>query len=1212
MEKQFLRRFIFILTFILTFISCSYFSFSQECGFGAIFQAKLDQNPNLLNELAQSSGNINNFNPPEEYIIPVVVHIIHSGGPENISDAQVFRAIEILNEGFRGDYDPDHLDTKIRFQLAQTDPKGCATNGIMRVFREVQPCIFTGYETPVPGVLATSIINWPSGQFFNIWVVNCFDHPAVAAQGDYSFPNNPSDGIVIRHDYFGDIGTAVDWVIPSRKATTIIHEMGHAFGLQHIWGPDLFFETPTWFRCHLEAQGDINGDFVSDTPPQETNCCDCLPENSCQIETPDKEDDIDNLMSYKSCRAAFTQGQNNKFIQPRLNDAYNKHWSPVGLDCAGLQMLVPNKDIEIIQNTNWTTTNLPNGGEITMDRIVVKPGATLTIGPGVVIHFRRCTPNNLVVERDAKLILHGKLTNSLCDPSDYWYGIEVAGVNIFQGAFANPGEVHTEPGSVIENAEFGIRNRALLNSVMYSGGKVFCNGTNFLNNRIGVRFYHWFNIDKPNPGPWGLPEDDSEIENCAFKMDGNVLTSLGGKLIAHIYMEGIRGISIKTSIFENTSVLGWKGAGVGIYGIDAGFDIEGDGSHGTIDFKGLTYGIQTLSNGSGQPFTVKKCAFHENSVGIYNRGVSNATITFNTFSYAHDLNNFTYDYPDQIGIYLEGLMTMIDIQENDFFDNASGLMPFVNTIGICSNNLGGFTNIIRRNTFDRVTISNIANGVNSNAQGGGLLYQCNENFGLVAYDIALTEGASIRSAQDGPLQLGQPSSAGNKFAYFNLLLEDDINNAGAQFAYRYNPPTPKDEPKEVTVGKVVKLPVPGANLCTPEYQLESPPSREQWQSDFQNAKTAWQSVHQQYLAALDGGNTLARVSLVENASYANISAVMSTLSSSSPWVSERVFRTLISKYPLISTTSIRNLIMQNPDVLSDGGFWIFLQNSGLFSPTDMQAFTNASTTATTARTLILQNMASHKAAMDYWSTLYLNDYLHEHPGYTTSFFETFMQGFDNYSIDALRVEELLRNGNLTQALNLVNTMGTTYCITSAEIAQHAQYQQLVQVMANAFLSGRSLYEFNTAELAQIGIIHQTSSGLAKLLSGNILHSAGVLVSSFAACVLPDVLPEFQGGGTGNRENSTPVVIKPSESAILCYPNPAGDFVQFDFTRLAAEIRRGQITIYDLMGKIIAQKPLYENTENLIIDTRDISDGIYLYQIAYGKGQLHSGKFIVKR
>src|SRR5688500_10818885 len=67
--------------------------------------------------------------------LPVVVHIIHNNGSENISDAQAITAIQNLNAAYAntGFYDPSNgVNTEIQFCLAQRDPNGNATNGITR------------------------------------------------------------------------------------------------------------------------------------------------------------------------------------------------------------------------------------------------------------------------------------------------------------------------------------------------------------------------------------------------------------------------------------------------------------------------------------------------------------------------------------------------------------------------------------------------------------------------------------------------------------------------------------------------------------------------------------------------------------------------------------------------------------------------------------------------------------------------------------------------------------------------------------------------------------------------------------------------------------------------------------------------------------------------------------------------------------------------
>ena len=68
-------------------------------------------------------------------VVPVVVHIIHDGGPENISDAQVQQAIIWLNQALanQGNFNQGSgTDCEIQLCLAQRTPNEQATNGITR------------------------------------------------------------------------------------------------------------------------------------------------------------------------------------------------------------------------------------------------------------------------------------------------------------------------------------------------------------------------------------------------------------------------------------------------------------------------------------------------------------------------------------------------------------------------------------------------------------------------------------------------------------------------------------------------------------------------------------------------------------------------------------------------------------------------------------------------------------------------------------------------------------------------------------------------------------------------------------------------------------------------------------------------------------------------------------------------------------------------
>ena len=240
--------------------------------------------------------------------IPVVFHIIHGNGFENISQAQIMDQLRVLNEDYRkligsNGFSSNGLaaDMELEFRLAQYDPNGNKSDGINRINN-------SSLDSNA-GDATKALITWDSQRYLNIWVVNSINSAMAGGNGTVlgyaQFPwqlssQGSTDGIIVRADQVGMVGFAD----AAQAGRTLSHEIGHWLGLYHTFQGGCVGNTAS--TCNTK------GDQVCDTPPVSAASFGCQTgKNSCTNDVPDSVDLINDYMDYSdgTCMNLFTNGQ---------------------------------------------------------------------------------------------------------------------------------------------------------------------------------------------------------------------------------------------------------------------------------------------------------------------------------------------------------------------------------------------------------------------------------------------------------------------------------------------------------------------------------------------------------------------------------------------------------------------------------------------------------------------------------------------------------------------------------------------------------------------------------------------------------------------------------------------------------------------------------------------------------------------------------------
>lgn len=263
-----------------------------------------------------------------KYTVPLVFHVIlrqsqidSIGGIQGIYN-RIASQVAVLNTDFNAEnadsstipavFKPLFGKADIAFGVAHKKPDGTATTGVEI---KVAGSNYNGYDFGSAFLVSTAgggLDAWDNKKYLNIWITDITNgnqpgqilgYAISPSFGKNVLQNEQAIGVVIDFLAFGKRNPSSIQIFTPKadNGRTMVHEIGHFFTLNHIWG-----------NTAVGSGVCSDDDGVADTPPQQDanqSTCPTYPKANC-TNSPGGEMFM-NFMDYvhDDCMRMFTKGQ---------------------------------------------------------------------------------------------------------------------------------------------------------------------------------------------------------------------------------------------------------------------------------------------------------------------------------------------------------------------------------------------------------------------------------------------------------------------------------------------------------------------------------------------------------------------------------------------------------------------------------------------------------------------------------------------------------------------------------------------------------------------------------------------------------------------------------------------------------------------------------------------------------------------------------------
>ncbi|HTO16470.1 MAG TPA: zinc-dependent metalloprotease [Edaphocola sp.] len=390
------------------------------------------------------------------------------------------------------------------------------------------------------------------------------------------------------------------------KYQTLMHEIGHNYGLGHTWDTPGAILSP---ECPPYVPMDF---FLDDVFGNNPNFC-FFPNDKDPTCNPD-------LTANKYlCSNNLMGGKYNRieFLSPKQLGRMHRNAYLGSCSQFTYPTEAPNvHPLEITNNQTW------DFGIRMYQDIIVKAGKTLTI----TCEVQMPPGGKIIVEKGAKLVLDGGVISSY-HPKATGSGIQLEGDKNLQPLYANQGALEMKNNAMIEYAHIGVQD--FLDNIWHGGGIIDASNSKFKDCRKAVALNDYPKYARGN--------------SCRFYKVQFVNSEIDAKANKNIENHGQftsyneKGVLIDKCNFENKlathGIIPMQESNFAIYTNDAGFRIT------NTNFRGYKQAVTTVTVNNNPARSTKVLNSNFDSVATGIMFADNFPLAQNnTFNHLMDLN----------------------------------------------------------------------------------------------------------------------------------------------------------------------------------------------------------------------------------------------------------------------------------------------------------------------------------------------------------------------------------------------------------------------------------------------------------------------------------------------------------------------------------------------------------------------------------------------